>query len=187
MKKFTLLFLLYFANMALAQEKMTTHKGIIDFEASVPLFEEVKAKNENATCVLNLETGEIVSTAYIKDFHFKITLMERHFNENYMESHSYPKATFKGIIEGFNINIIGSSPKEFKLKGTLKVHGKSKKINTIAILQKTNEGLEIIADFTVNSMDFNIKIPEILSMKVAETVNVKTLFLFNKPTFANNP
>ena len=46
MKKIAFIFLLYFANLALAQEKMTTHKGIIDFEASVPLFEEVKAKNK---------------------------------------------------------------------------------------------------------------------------------------------
>lgn len=166
---------------------MIAHKGIINFEASVPLFEEVKAKNENATCTLNIETGEILSIVFIKDFHFKIPLMEKHFNENYLESESYPKATFKGIIVGFNLNIIGPSPKEFNIKGTLKLHGKSKKINTITILKKTNDGLEIISDFVVNSKDFNIKIPEILSAKVAETVNIKTLFLFNKPTFANNP
>ena len=177
MKKITLIFLLYFANLALAQEKMTTQKGIIDFEASVPLFEEVKAKNENAACTINLETGELSSTVLIKDCHFKIALMEQHFNENYMESHRYPKAVFKGTIEGFNLNIIGTSPKEFKLKGTLKLHGKLKKINTVVLLKKSNNGLEIITDFNVNSKEFNIKIPEILSMKVAETVNIKTAFL----------
>jgi hypothetical protein len=163
--------------MAFAQEKMTTQKGIIYFEASVPLFEEVKAKNENATCILNLKTGEIISTVFIQDFHFKIALMEKHFSENYMESADYPKATFKGIIEGFNLYIIGNSPKEFNLKGTLKIHGKSKKINTVAVLRKSNNKLEISTDFNVNSKDFNIKIPEILSMKVAETVNIKTAFL----------
>jgi len=177
MKKIAFIFLLYFANLALAQEKMTTHKGIIDFEASVPLFEEVKAKNENATCILDLKNGEISSIVLIKDFHFKIPLMEKHFNENYMESHHYPKATFKGIIEGFNLNIIGNSPKEFQLKGVLKLHGKSKKINTVALLRKSNNVLEITTDFKVLSKDFNIKIPEILSMKVAETVNIKTAFL----------
>lgn len=177
MKKITLIFLLYFANLALAQEKMTTQKGIIDFEASVPLFEEVKAKNENVACTINLENGELSSTVLIKDFHFKIALMEQHFNENYMESHRYPKAVFKGTIEGFNLNIIGTSPKEFKLKGTLKLHGKLKKINTVVLLKKSNNGLEIITDFNVNSKEFNIKIPEILSMKVAETVNIKTAFL----------
>lgn len=177
MKTIMLLFLLWFANIAMAQEKMIAHKGLIDFEASVPLFEEVKAKNEKAACTLNLETGEISSTVFIKDFHFKIAMMEKHFNENYMESHHYPKATFKGIIQGFNLNIIGNELKEFNLKGTLKLHGKSKKINTIVLLRKSGNGLEIITDFKVNSKDFNIKIPEILSMKVAETVNIKTLFL----------
>jgi hypothetical protein len=177
MKKIILLLLLFFTILVLAQERMTTHNGIINFEASVPLFEEVKAKNENATCILNLKTGEIISVVFIKDFHFKIPLMEKHFNENYMESADYPKATFKGIIEGFNLYIIGNSPKEFQLKGTLKIHGKSKNISTIAFLRKSNNGLEIITDFSVNSKDFNIQIPEILSMKVAETVKIKTEFL----------
>jgi hypothetical protein len=177
MKTISFLFLVCLANLVLSQEKMTTSIGVINFEASVPLFEEVKAKNEKATCLLNLKTGEISSTVYIKDFHFKIPLMEKHFNENYMESHHYPKATFKGTIDGFNINIIGNSPKEFKLKGTLKLHGKSKNISTIAILKKSNNELEITTDFNINSKEFNIKIPEILSMKVAETVHIKTAFL----------
>jgi polyisoprenoid-binding protein YceI len=94
-----------------------------------------------------------------------------------MESDKHPKATFAGTIEGFNINIIGTFPKEFKLNGTLKLHGKSKKISTIAILSKSSNGIEIRTEFNVNSKEFNIKIPEILSMKVAETVNIKTEFL----------
>lgn len=187
MKKIILLFLSCFVNLVLAQEKMVANKGIIDFEASVPLFEEVKAKSDNATCTLNLKNGDITSTVLIKDFHFKIPLMEEHFNEKYLESDSYPKAVFKGTIEGFNINIIGNEPKEFKLNGILKLHGKSKKIDSVIILKKTGSTLEINSNFSVLTKDFNIEIPEILSMKVAETVNVKTLFLFNKPILANNP
>ena len=160
-----------------AQADKTTTSGIIHFEASVPLFEEVKATNNRAPCVLNPKTGTITSIVLINDFRFKIPMMEKHFNENYMESADYPKASFKGIIEGFNWNIIGTSAKEFKLKGTLKMHGESKKISTVAILRKTADGLEIISNFEINSSDFNIKIPEMLSMKVAETVKVKTLFV----------
>jgi polyisoprenoid-binding protein YceI len=177
MKKIMLLLLLFYANLISAQEEMTTNTGIINFEASVPLFEEVKATNKVASCILNTKTGAMASIVLIKDFHFKISMMEKHFNENYMESHSYPKATFKGNIEGFNLNIIDTSPKEFKLKGTLKLHGKSRKISTIAILRKVDGKLEIISDFNVKTSDFNIKIPEMLSMKVAEIVNVKTNFL----------
>ena len=176
MKKIILLSLLLIHNLIVAQEDMTTNTGSINFEASVPLFEEVKATNNKASCILNTKTGAIASVVLIKDFRFKIPLMEKHFNENYMQSADYPKASFKGIIEGFNWHIIGTSPKEFKLKGTLKIHGKSKKISSVALLKKSNDGIEIISDFNLNSKDFNIKIPEMLSMKVAETVNVKTIF-----------
>jgi hypothetical protein len=185
MKKITLISL-FLINAVFAQEKMIADIGIINFEASVPLFEEVKAENKNASCVLNLQTGEISSTVAIKDFHFKIALMEKHFNENYMESHEYPQGIFQGTIEGFNLYIIGTEPKEFKLKGTLKLHGKFKKINTVILLKKTSHGLEMTTDFNVDTKDFNIKIPKILSMKVAETVNIKTLFLFNNPILASN-
>lgn len=160
-----------------AQADKTTNSGIIYFEASVPLFEEVEATNNTASCFLNPKTGAIISIVLIKDFRFKIPMMEKHFNENYMESADHPKASFKGIIEGFNWNIIGPSPKEFKLKGTLKIHGKSKKISTVALLRKTADGLEIISNFEINSRDFNITIPEMLSMKVAETVKIQTLFV----------
>jgi hypothetical protein len=177
MKRIILLALLFIHNPIVAQEEKTTNTGIINFEASVPLFEEVKATNNTAYCILNTKTGVIASIVLIKDFRFKISMMEKHFNENYMESHNYPKATFKGSIEGFNWNIIGTSPKEFKLKGILKLHGKSRKISTIAILRKVDGKLEIISDFNVKTSDFNIKIPEMLSMKVAENVNVKTNFL----------
>lgn len=177
MKKIILLIFLVISNTISAQNEMTTSNGIINFEASVPLFEEIKAINDIATCVLNTSTGEIYSMVLIKDFQFKLPLMQKHFNENYIESTNYPKAVFKGVIEGFNKNIISSSPKEFKLKGTLKLHGKQKKINTTAIFRNTNNGLEIIANFSVKTEDFNIKIPQMLSMKVAENVNVKTFFI----------
>lgn len=177
MKKIILLILLLFCKVTYAQEIMSTSAGIINFEASVPLFEEVKAKNETAQCILIIKTGEISSILLIKDFHFKLSLMEKHFNEKYIESDRYPKASFKGVIQGFNLNIIGSAPKEFNLKGKLEIHGKSKKINTVINIKKIETGLEIITDFNVNSRDFNILIPEILSMKVAETVNIKSNFL----------
>jgi hypothetical protein len=32
--------------------------------------------------------------------------MEEHFNDNYMESRRYPKATFKGLIEKFDLKHI---------------------------------------------------------------------------------
>jgi YceI-like domain len=156
-----------------AQTKMITKTGVITFEASVPSFEEVKAKNEAVTCILNPATGEIASLVLMKGFRFKIALMEEHFNESYIESDTYPKATFKGKIENFDVTKINSTAKEFIIKGKLEMHGKSKDISVKANIKKLTDGIEIVSDFTVNSDDFNIEIPSVVSKKVSKKVNVK--------------
>ncbi|RTY87275.1 YceI family protein [Flavobacterium sp. GT3R68] len=160
-----------------AQDKKLTKTGTVTFEASVPSFEEVEGTNESVTCILNIKTGEFASLALIKGFRFKIALMEEHFNENYMESDTYPKAMFKGVIQGFNWNIIGTASKEFKMKGKLELHGRSREIYTTVKLRKVDDALEILSDFNVNSEDFRISIPKVVSNKVSKTVNIKTNFL----------
>jgi hypothetical protein len=177
MKKIILVILFFIINNINAQKEIMTTRGHINFEASVPLFEEVNATNETTQCVLNTKNGEIKSIVRMKDFRFKLSLMENHFNEKYLESNRYPKAILKGKIQGFNWNNIGTTAKEFKMKGKLEMHGISKEITTTVYLRKIEDGLEIISDFSLNIHDFNIEIPQMLSMKVAEKVNIKTLFL----------
>jgi hypothetical protein len=162
-----------------AQTKMITKTGKITFEASVPTFEEVKAKNETVTCIINTKTGEIASLALIKGFRFKIALMEEHFNENYLESEKYPKATFKGKIEGFDVSKLSEIATEFTIKGKLELHGKSKEIKTISKIRKVNNGIEILSNFDINTNDFNIEIPSVVSKKVSKKVNLNLNFLLN--------
>jgi polyisoprenoid-binding protein YceI len=177
MKKIIYIIFCILANSSFAQKVMSTRTGVIHFEASVPLFEEVAATNKTVSGDLNTKDGAFTSVVQMKEFRFKLSLMEEHFNIKYLETDDYPQATFNGKIEGFNINIIGDSPKEFKLNGQLKIHRKTKKIITTITLKKVANKLEMVSDFKVNVKDFNIKIPEILSMKVAETVNIKTQFI----------
>ncbi len=166
--------------LTFAQEKMTTKTGNISFEASVPSFEEVKGKNENATCVLVPATGEFASLALIKGFRFKIALMEEHFNENYIQSDKYPKATFRGKIQGFDVNSLTVVAKDYTIKGKLELHGKSKEITAPAKIRKTESGIEIISNFSINSSDFDIEIPSVVASKVSKKVNVTTNFIVKK-------
>ena len=178
MKNLGILFLaLLLFSIGFSQNKIATKTGTILFEASIPSFEEVKADNNNVSCIINTTTGEISSLAFIREFHFKMAMMEEHFNENYLESHKYPKATFKGVIQGFNLAIIGNSPKEFFMTGILTMHGKSKFINAIALIQKTEKGLEIKTNFKINTNDFSIKIPKIVQYKIDESVSIISSFL----------
>lgn len=177
MKKLLIACLIILGAKASAQEKLITKTGKITFEASVPAFEEVKAKTETATCILNSVTGEIACLALQKSFRFKIALMEEHYNENYMESDKFPKATFKGKIENFEASALNASQREFTVKGKLEMHGKSKDVTTVAKIRKTAAGVEIVTSFKVNTDDFGIEIPSVVKSKVSKTVNIAAEFL----------
>jgi hypothetical protein len=159
-----------------AQTKLVTKTGKITFEASVPAFEEVKAKNESVTCILNSANGEIASLALLKGFRFKVALMEEHFNENYVESDKYPKATFKGKIDNFDSSKLTASGKDYTIKGKLELHGKTKDITIIAKIKKTDNGVEIDSNFTINTDDFDIEIPSVVSKKLTKKVAVNLDF-----------
>lgn len=177
MKKILLLSFLMISAQNFAQTKLITKTGKISFEASVPSFEEVKAKNESATCILNADTGEIASLALMKGFRFKVALMEEHFNENYIESDKYPKATFKGKIENFDLSKLTATAKDFTIKGKLELHGKVKDIVITAKIKKTDAGVELDSHFFVNTDDFDIEIPSVVSKKLSKKVAVTLDFI----------
>lgn len=178
LKNIILLCFVIFNCNGYAQDKLITKKGTIQFEASVPSFEEIKAKNDNVSCVLNTKTGEIATLALIKGFRFKIALMEEHFNENYIESDKYPKATFKGKIHEFNVDKISENVSKLRMTGTLEIRGKSSPIETFALVKKTQKGIEIKSNFEVQTDDFGIEIPNIVSKKVSKKVKIETMFEF---------
>ncbi|MFA9187721.1 YceI family protein [Flavobacterium sp. FBOR7N2.3] len=173
MKKTILLLLFFFSIPIVAQEKKTATNGSIYFEASVPFYEAVEAKNNQVYTVLNTKNGNISFVALIKNFRFKRSLMEDHFNANYMESDKYPKATFKGVIEKFSIAKINTTPTEYFIKGKINIHGVTKNIRVPANISKTTSNAIVIhAFFTLNTEDFKIEIPFIVRNKIAQNVNV---------------
>lgn len=173
-----LIFLLLATQLCcLAQQKVMTQNGVTIFEASMPSFEEVKAVNKSSVCVLNTITGDIASIILIKNFKFKLALMEEHFNENYMESEKFPKATFKGKIINFDLSKLTSQKQEFKMKGTFEIHGKAKEIMLPVMLQKNKEAIVIISEFLLNTDDFDIDLPILIRSKVAKQVNVNINFV----------
>lgn len=177
MKKISLLILVVLYSFTPIQEKKITKTGTITFEASVPSFEEVKGKNTAVTCILNTTNGEIAALALMKGFRFKVALMEEHFNENYVESSKFPKATFKGKIENFDVSKVNTTSKDYTIKGKLELHGKSKDVTSIAKIKKVGADIEVKTNFVVNISDFDIEIPSVVSKKIAKKVTVDCNFL----------
>ncbi len=175
MKKTLLILALLVAYHCAAQEKRTTTTGIITFEASVPFFENVEAKNESVHCDLNTKKGSITFVVYINKFHFERRLMEDHFNEHYLESKKYPKASFKGEIENFKLEAIDTVEKVYYLNGKINIHGKAKSIRVAAKIKKVSNGLALHSIFTLNTDDFDISIPYIVKNKISKKVTVTVL------------
>jgi hypoxanthine-guanine phosphoribosyltransferase len=176
MKKYLSILLVAIFSFSPISEKKITKTGTITFEASVPSFEEIKAKNEAVTCIINTSNGEIAALALMKGFRFKVALMEEHFNENYVESSKFPKATFKGKIESFDYSKLTSTNKEYTIKGKLDLHGKTKDITIKSKIKKTGETINMLADFVINTNDFDIEIPSVVSKKVSKDVKVSFNF-----------
>lgn len=172
MKNIFLLSAFLLTTINFAQDKILTKSGKATFEASVPSFEEVKAKNDGVTCIINTKTGEIASQIMVKGFRFKTALMEEHFNENYIESDKYPKANFKGKIENFDMAKVTADAKEYTIKGKMELHGKSKDIVIKATIKKVGGGVNLVSNFNVDTDDFGIEIPRVVSKKVSKKVNV---------------
>jgi hypothetical protein len=175
-KWYTTLLFLFFFGIVSAQNKYSTKTGTIDFEGSVVSFEEVKASNNNVSAILNTETGEFASLALIQGFRFKVALMEEHFNENYMESSDFPKAVFKGKIEGFSLSGISEIPSEEILKGTITIHGVTQSLEAPVRIKKVGEAIELQTEFILKPEQFDIIIPSIVRNKIAEEIIVKAIY-----------
>lgn len=172
MKHIGLLIMLFVTSYASAQ-KYFTKTGETEFKASVEAFEPVEAINKSTTVILNTKNGTIAALLFVKAFHFEIALMEEHFNENYMDSDKFSKATFKGKIIDFNIASILEVKKEFKLKGILTVRGKIKEIETDIHLKKVADKIILVSQFDVAPQDFDIEIPNIVRKKIANAIKLK--------------
>ena len=176
MKKLALFLSLFLAINFVFAQKYSTKTGKVHFEASVPLFDDVDAINSSAITVLNADTGDIAALLMVKNFKFKVALMEEHFNESYAETAKYPKSTFTGKLANFNKEELSAVPKKYNLSGIVNFHGVDNKISTLANVSTQNGKIMITGNFLAKTEDFNVKIPKMVMKKIAENVNVDYQF-----------
>ena len=174
MKKIIFLLFLSFSIGTFGQ-KCITKTGTINFEASVPAFEPVKAQHSTTTAILDLSNGNVAVLALVKGFRFKNALMEEHFNENYMDSDNFPKTTFTGTIVDFNADDLGAE-REYMVKGKLTIHGKTKDIEAPIVLSKNDDTITMNTEFNAAPGDFDIEIPSVVREKISESINILGTF-----------
>jgi hypothetical protein len=152
-----------------AQDKFLTKEGFVSF-FSHSIVEDIKADNNQVVSVIDTITGKIAIQLLMRSFMFEKALMREHFNENYVESYKFPKATFSGQIK--NLSEIDSYNSETELIGVLIVHGEEKEVSTKINVEYTSDGIRLKGDFQVDVADFKIKIPNIVRDNIAKTIMV---------------
>lgn len=134
-----------------------TRTGHVSFFSKMPM-ENIEAHNRQVSCMLDLATGDIAYKVLIKSFEFEKALMQEHFNENYMHSEKYPKASFDGkIVNLKSINFAKDGVYDAEVEGTLEIHGVKKTIKEKGKIEVKGGKISTKAVFTVALKEYNIK------------------------------
>jgi polyisoprenoid-binding protein YceI len=145
-------------------------KTKVDF-FSATAMEDISATDTLATTLLNTKDGQVIANIVIKGFVFPNALMQEHFNENYMESDKFPKASFVGNIQE-KIDYTKDGTHNITMKGKLTVHGVEKERTLAGTLMIKGGMITVDVKFDIKLADHNIKVPEAVGQKIAETIAV---------------
>ena len=145
--------------------------GKVSFLSDAPL-EVIHAKSNKMRGAIDPEKQTFAWTVDVKTFEgFNSPLQREHFNENYMESKKYPKASFAGkIIESIDFQKDGTY--SVRAKGQLSIHGIEQERIIKSQLEVAGDKIRVQATFTVPLSDHNITIPKIVYQKIAEEISV---------------
>lgn len=179
MKKILLILPLVLVLNVLYGQRLLDRSGEVQFYSEAPL-ENIEAINKQALGVIDITSQKVAASLLMKGFRFEKALMEEHFNENYVESDKYPKATFSGTLaEPFNIEKDGSS--EIRVTGDLTLHGVTNPVECIVRFEIKGTDINAKTSFMVKVEDYEIKIPKVVIENIAEKILVTVTFDFKKP------
>lgn len=169
-----LTFLLMSVSFLGVAQSFYTKNGTISFYSKTSI-EKIEAVNKKALAVIDVTKNKMEFSVLIKGFEFEKASMQEHFNEDYLESDKYPKAVFKGTfnepVVGFNLN--ENKTLTLKVNGSLTLHGITKAVSTIALLQVKNNVVTATSNFKILLSDYNIKVPAVVGANISKEIEIK--------------
>ncbi|MFZ4785093.1 MAG: YceI family protein, partial [Flavobacteriales bacterium] len=171
-KVFTILAIALLASTSTFAQKYFTRTGKVTFFSDTKM-EDIKADNNKTNVVLDATTGAVEISLLIKSFEFEKALMQEHFNENYMESDTYPKASFKGKVDNMSaVNLKKDGTYNATATGDMTMHGVTKKITINVTFKVVGGKITGETKFYIVPEDYNIKIPNTVRDNIASKIEV---------------
>lgn len=152
-----------------------TSTGTVSFHSGTSA-EDIDGTNSAVAAAMSASTGAVEFSMSINSFQFKKALMQKHFQENYLESSKFPKATFKGkLVDNSKVNYTKNGTYDVSIKGTLTIHGVSKEVTIPGKIVVAGNKITLKAtgaDFKVKPKDYDIKIPANNAAQIADEIEV---------------
>lgn len=177
MKRIVLFSFMIFHSMQVHGQALPSESGYVRFFSSA-LIEDITAENVKASAIFNIETGEAVFLIPITGFKFRKSLMQEHFNENYLESDKYPEAFFRGKIVGYTP---GNPRSKAMAEGDMTIHGVTKRVKIPGTIIKQDGKFILESVFFVVLKEYKVEIPRLMFQNIAEEVEVTVKFEFKSP------
>lgn len=168
-----ILVILLFPATLNAQKIVSRTSKVTFFSDAV--IEDITATTTKANGIIDLSKAEFAFSIPIQSFEFDKSLMKEHFNEKYMESDKFPKATFVGNMIGFDPE---APSQEVKASGKMSIHGVSREVTIPAVMKKDGSTYAVSGKFIVTLKHYDIEIPQLLFQNIAESVEVTVDFVF---------
>ncbi|MEL6134240.1 MAG: YceI family protein, partial [Bacteroidota bacterium] len=144
-------------------------------------IQTIEAHNYQVGTVMDAENGNLAFQALMRSFHFKKALMLEHFNEKYLESDKFPKATFKGQIKDFaDLDISKEGTYDVEVTGDLTIHGVTKAVSTPGKLIVTDKGVQATAKFTIELEAYEVDVPALYRANIAENIDIEVDVMYTK-------
>lgn len=170
-----ILFLLLLSTPLLGQKRILVESGKLEFTSNAAL-ELINASTEKVMGVIDPSANTFAFIVNTRSFTgFNSNLQQQHFNEKYLETDKFYEATFTGtFIDPIDYTKNGSY--KVRAKGNLVIHGKKQSRIIPGTFSVDNGVFTINSNFTVPLSDHDIKIPEVVSQKIATEIFVKLKF-----------
>lgn len=154
-------------------QRYMTRNGNITFFSAAPL-ENIEAHNRQVNAAFDASNGELVFRVLMKSFQFEKALMQEHFNENYVESHKFPNASFTGRIANLSeIDLSKDGTYPAVVDGELTIRGISKPVKETGTFEVKGDLITGTCVFNIQLKDFDIAIPRAVVNNIAETIEIR--------------
>ena len=173
-QKLTVLLLLAATPFGLSAQKWFTRDAKVYFDAtSANSPERIEATTKSGTFVMEQTSGRLEASVLIKGFQFEKALMQEHFNENYLESSKYPKASFKGKIDDLSkVKFNQDGNYTTTVSGDFTLHGVTKPVSVPATFSIKGGKISMNANFKTVLTDYGISIPSLVADKLAKEAKI---------------